>query len=64
MKNKKGQTIYEEAIFPGTFKVKYARVGQCVLKSDSATYLYSMPAILTGWVQDHLHLQFSWQSLQ
>ena len=62
-KNKKGQTIYSEDIYPGEFRMKRAVLAVpplCVLQDE----IGFMPCILTGWVQEEVHIQWAHQSLQ
>lgn len=61
MKNKAGLTVYSEEIyFPCEFRV---RVGKLIMPQREEKYHF-MPTILTGWVQDEIHLQWGHQSLQ
>ena len=63
MKNKKGQTIYSEPIFfPCEFRAKTAKlvVPPMTVWMDKIDV---MPCLLTGWVQNEVHLQVHHQSL-
>lgn len=67
MNNKAGQTIYSEEIyFPCEFRVRQPvfLITMVMGAKMVATESTMMPTILTGWVQNEVHLQWGHQSLQ
>jgi len=67
VKGKHGQTIYYEDIyFPVEFKVRSVRLPVWPFPLSASDTLFAsslMPAILIGWVQNNIHVQFEHQSL-
>jgi hypothetical protein len=74
--NKKGQTIYTEEIFyPCEFRTRLARLQlwprwaiDYLQPTDEASVIkavtsWRMPVMITGWVQNEVHIQWGHQSL-